>query len=80
MHELTNDFPLAPEKLEISQNMVPKYCSDIVGEYGTKIIPYSIFINKLVSNLSHKSKYVVHYRNLQLYLSLEMKLTKVHRF
>ena len=76
LHELTNDFPLAPEKLEISQNMVPKYCSDIAGEYGIKIGR----VNKLVSNLSHKSKYVVHYRNLQLYLSLEMKLTKVHRF
>ena len=26
-----------------------------------------------------KSKYVVQYKNLQLYLSLEVKLTKVHR-
>ena len=36
-------------------------------------------INKLVPNLGNKSKYVVHYKNLQLYLSLGMKLTKVHR-
>ena len=26
-----------------------------------------------------KTNYVLHYRNLQLYLSLEMKLTKAHR-
>ena len=35
--------------------------------------------NKLVPNLGNKSKYVLHYRNLQLYLSLGMKLVKVHR-
>ena len=34
---------------------------------------------KLVPNLGNKSKYVLHYRNLQLYLSLGMKLFSVHR-
>ena len=29
--------------------------------------------------MADKTNYVVHYRNLQLYLSLEMKLTKIHR-
>ena len=36
-------------------------------------------INKLVPNLANKSKYAFHYKNLQLYLSLGMKLTKVHK-
>ena len=75
MHELHNDYPLAPEELEITQNMLSKYSSDIANEYGIKIGG----ANKLVPNLGDKSKYVVHYRNLQLYLSLGMKLTKVHR-
>ena len=35
-------------------------------------------VNKLVLNLGNKSKYVVHYKNHQLFLSLGMKLTKVH--
>ena len=30
--------------------------------------------NKLVPNLGNKRKYCLHYRNLQLYLSLGMKL------
>ena len=36
-------------------------------------------VKKLVPNLQNKIKYVVHYRNLQLYLKLCMKLTKIHR-
>ena len=34
---------------------------------------------KLVPNLKGKNKYVLHYRHLQLYLSLGMKLKKIHR-
>ena len=36
-------------------------------------------VEKLVPNLGNKDHYVLHYRNLQLYLSLGMRLTKVHR-
>ena len=75
LHELHNDYPLAPEKLEISQNMLSKYCFDSANKYRIKIGG----VNKLVPNLGDKSKYVVHYRNLQFYLSLGMKLIKIHR-
>ena len=34
---------------------------------------------KLIPNLGGKTNYVLHYRNLQLYLSLGMKLTKIHK-
>ena len=74
LHELHSHYALAPEKLEVSQNMLSKYCFNIANEYGIKIGG----ANKLVPNLGNKSKYVVHYRNLRLYLSLGMKLIKVH--
>ena len=34
---------------------------------------------KLIPNLGGKTNYVLHYRNLQLYLSSGMKLTKIHK-
>ena len=49
-----------------------KYCSNIADRYGIKIGG----VNKLVTN---KSICVLHYRNLLFYLSLGMKLTKVHK-
>ena len=44
--ELHNYYPLAPEKFEISQNMLSKYCSNIANKYGIKIGG----VNKLVLN------------------------------
>ena len=70
-----NDYPLAPEKLEINQNMLSKHCSSIANKYDIRVDG----VNKLVPNLGNKSKCVFHYTNLQLYLSLGMKLVNVHR-
>ena len=36
-------------------------------------------VKKLIPNLMDKTKYVLHYRNLKLYLSLGLKIKKVHR-
>ena len=73
LHDLHNDYPLAPEKVEINENMLSNYWFNIANKYGIKIGG----VNKLVPNLGDKSKYVVHYRNLLLYLPLGMKLTKI---
>ena len=76
LHELHNDYSLAPEKLAISSDMLSKYCKEIAGKYKIKVDD----VKKLIPNLGNKTKYVVlHYRNLQLYLSLGMKLTKIDR-
>ena len=55
--------------------MLSNYFSDIANKYGIKIGG----VNKLVPNLSNKSKYVFHYRTLQMFWSLWMILVKVHR-
>ena len=75
LHELHNDYTLTPEKLEISHNMLSNYCSSIADKYGIK----TGGVNKLDPNLGNKSKYVLHYRSLQLYISLGMKLVSFHR-
>ena len=55
--------------------MLSNYCSNIANKYDIKIGG----VNILVPNLGNKSKYVLHYKNLQLYLSLGMKLVNVLR-
>ena len=51
--------------------MLLKYCKNIADKYEIKIGD--------VKNLIPKTNYVVHYRNLQLYFPLKLKLTKIHR-
>ena len=56
LHDLHNDYPLCPERVECDRG-----------------------VKKLIPNLRHKNNYVVHYKTLMLYLSLGMKLKKIHR-
>ena len=37
LHELHNDFPLAPEKIAVSSDMLSKYCKKIADEYEIKV-------------------------------------------
>ena len=68
------DYPLALEKLVVSSDMLSKYCRKIADKYEIKVAD----VKKFIPNLYNKTKYVLHYRNLQLYLSVGMKLKKIH--
>ena len=68
-----NDCLLAPEKLAIPYEMLSNYGKEIADKYGIKVGDVKI----LIPNLGSTTNYEIHYRNLQLYLSLRMKLSKI---
>ena len=37
LHELHNDYPLAPEKLAVYSDMLSTYCKDIANKYDIKV-------------------------------------------
>ena len=75
LHDIHNDYRLCPEHSSVSYQMLSNYCNYIVDKYGIKIGG----VKKLIPNLYDKVKYPVHYKNLKYYLSLGMKLVKIHR-
>ena len=75
LHDLHNDYPLAAEKICVNKDMLSDYCKNIAEKYSIS----TGLVSKLIPTLSNKEKYVLHYRNLQLYTDLGLKVTKVHR-
>ena len=75
LHDLHNDYPLGPEKVKVTKDMLSDYCKNIADKYNIS----TGLVHKLIPTLNDKEKYVLHYRNLQLYLNLGLKLKKVHR-
>ena len=72
LRELYNDYPLAPNKIEINREMLSGY----------HLKPYAIFLLLMPKNLCLifcKEMYVFHYENLQLYWSLALKFKNMHR-
>ncbi|UYV65782.1 hypothetical protein LAZ67_3005445 [Cordylochernes scorpioides] len=71
LHDSHNDFPLAPERLQIVESMLSDF---------QKSLPHSIASSiKLCPNFFPKSSYTVHYRTLKFYLSQGLILTKIHK-
>ena len=59
--------------MKVSKDMLSNYCEQI-GEYNISIRQ----VQKVIPTLGNKEKYVLHYRNVQLYIDLGLKVTKVH--
>ena len=79
LHELHNDYPLAPEVMNVKANMLSEKQVEIYKLINGSKEPKDEKTNKLILNLNDKNKYVVHIRTLQFYLKHGLKLKKVHR-
>ena len=55
--------------------MLSDYCKKIADEFRIKVDD----VKKIIPNLGDRTNYVVHYRNLKLYVALGIKLTKINR-
>ena len=75
LHDLHNDYPCAAEKIKVSDDMLSNYCREIKNKFKIS----SGNVNKLIPTLNDKKNYVLHEENLKLYLSLGLKLKKIHR-
>src|SRR3989441_196512 len=76
LHDKHNVYPLAPEHLNITADMLSPYSKHLLNKLGKKIPSKN---SKLVPNLNDKTKYIVHYRNLKFYLKMGLQITWVHR-
>ena len=62
LHELHNDYLLAPEKLAVKSEWLSPYQKEVLENESL------LKTEKLVPNLMNKTTYVVHYNHLELYI------------
>ena len=75
LHDIHNDYPLAPEKINIPKELLSDYCLEIANAHNITTGK----VKELVPNLINKNNYVIHYRNLQQCMELGMKLKKIYK-
>lgn len=71
LHSMHSDYPLAPEKRKINKAMLSPFSKFICQKNDLKLANN---VEKLVTTFLVRKDYIVHYRTLQLYLSLGMKV------
>ena len=76
LQEKTSSFPLCPQNVDITYDMLSPYQKDLLKKIYNRTTYSS---RKLTSTFQPRKKIVLHALNLQLYLKLGMVLTRVYR-
>ena len=79
LHDFHNEYPLAPEVMNVKANMLSEKQVEICKVINGSKEPKDEKTKKVILNLNGKNKYVVHIRTLQFYLKHGLKLKKIHR-
>jgi len=90
LHDLHNDYPLAPQRKRVTKDMLSNHTKEIMNKSYLFLNPSKKdseknkdrskgdAVDKLICDFSDKINYGVHYRALKFYLSQGLKLKKVH--
>ena len=70
------DFPVCPEIKSINENNLSEYQKYLNNKLNVK---YNEKDKELILDLLPKKNYKVYYKNLEYYLKLGIKVTKVHK-
>ena len=75
LHDYHSDYPLAPLKKSIPYDMLSPVARMICDKHKLK---RTTNVEKLLATVEDKDFYILHYRNLQLYVSLGLRVKKIH--
>jgi len=76
LHDSHKNLPLAPEVLEVGFDCLSPYAKNALLESDNRKKYKDV---KLMATFHDRINYVVHVKNLKLYIDLGMKLNKIHR-
>ena len=76
LHDKFKDYPLAPEIKNIPENNLSKYQTYLNNKLNIK---YNEKDKKLILDLLPKKNYKIYYKNLEYYMKLGIKITKIHK-
>ena len=76
LHNKFKDYPLCPEIKSIPENNLSKYQTYLNNKLNIK---YNEKDKKLILDLLPKKNYKIYYKNLEYYIKLGVKITKIHK-
>ena len=76
LHDVHNEFPLAPEKLDVPRSEWSEHTRHLASQLGLSHKSSGL---KLMTTLRDKKRYTLHHETLKVYLRLGMKVTRIYK-